>query len=182
MHNIGCSSRWLCKLRPTWFGMEAAWLSAVLSESMEAPCDDFANHNHMMMPHTFVLTTLWFHSIIEGIYMIVIDNVLLQWQIYRFISFCSYMPTENRFSKMSERENEGWAFLKNLLHMWFWLAGLWRLKGVGTVWFGLVLAILLFLRPMSMWTHPPEFLVLTGIHIGGAKTSSSSPNVLENRA
>lgn len=29
---------------------------------------------------------------------------------------------------------------------------------------------------------PPEFLVLRGIHIGGAKTSSSSPNVLESRA
>lgn len=61
--------------------------------------------------------------------------------------------------------------------MWFWLAGLWRLRS-GYVWFGLVLAIFLFLRPMNMWTHPLSSQCLEDSIL----ESSSSSNVLESRA
>lgn len=47
------------------------WPPAVLSESTEDPCDDFANYNHMPMPHAFVLITLEFSLIIMGIYTII---------------------------------------------------------------------------------------------------------------
>lgn len=47
------------------------WTPAVLSESTEDPCDDFANYNRMPMPHAFVLITLEFSLIIMGIYTII---------------------------------------------------------------------------------------------------------------
>lgn len=45
--------------------------TALLSESTKNPCDDFANYNHMLMPHAFVLITLEFSLVIMGIYTII---------------------------------------------------------------------------------------------------------------